>query len=113
MPWAFFDRSGNATSIPKDPFIFWARLQKDKLLSTYDYTIVLWCFSHINLCFGASLLETETIQGNEISGMWRLVDGKLVFLKAVEESSFPELWGPNWLIHKTNETSHSSVSSTP
>lgn len=100
MPWCIFDRRANQQGIPHDSFVFWSVLEPFKLVSSVDDLSYLWCFQQSDVCLGASLMDSELWGNQLVSAMWRFVDGKLTLIREMEETSFPELRGPAWLLHQ-------------
>ena len=95
--WCMYNKQGNELKMPHDEFIFWSQLYEHLFVSTQNYSRVLWCFHDKNVCFGASLYDSDSWDST-VSGQWRILEkGQLTLLKKVPESSFPEKCLPSWL----------------
>jgi hypothetical protein len=102
--WEMFLRDGASLAMPADSFVFWSTLVGHVMVSNTSRTSVLWCMEDTNLCFGATMLDTElwlTQHGNTVSGQWRIVPhGQLTLLKPHDPTTFPSNSFPSWLAKK-------------
>ena len=92
--------------MPPDSVVFWGVLVSHMLVSCIDKTRVLWCFDNSDMCFGATLMDSELWEEEymgTMTGQWRIVDqGRLTLLRQVEPEFFPaaQQQMPSWMTSK-------------